>query len=68
MKNTTGKLIFALDAVLLSLCACSFIILKSVPLLIPLFLLVFVACCLLPLYSARSAPNKKLRACGYGYK
>lgn len=67
-KNGKENLLFVLSIILLFVGTNSFWIVKRTPLIIPLFVMCFIAGICLPLYSKRLLPNFRFKVCEYGTK
>ena len=67
-KRLREKSVFLVSMILICVGANSFLFLRKKPEIIPVFILMLLAGFLLPLYSQRCFPNKKIRICDYGSK
>lgn len=71
MKSAKGideTIFFIFNALFISLCAISFLTLAQRPILIPLFIILFIGSNLLPFYSSQPSGSRRIRFCHHGAK
>lgn len=67
-RNIVERILFAINIMLILICANGYIIMKKHPSLIPVFFAALIASNFLPLYSKERLPNARTRICRHGTK
>lgn len=67
-KSALETILFILNTIIICICANSYYIMEKYLYTIPIFIVLFIAGNLLPMYSRQPLPNKKFKICRHGTK